>query len=159
MPLNTEYVSTFLQENDIQGEVLRLGDHVSTVEAAATALGVSPESIVKSVIFLAGGEPVLVITNGTTRIDVGRLADYLGIARKHIGLADASAVLELTGFRVGGVPPFGHKTRLRTLIDHRVLDQPEIYAGAGSAKAVLQIVPAEIVRVTDAEIIRLAGRA
>jgi hypothetical protein len=47
MLLSEKHVSSFLQDNDIQGEILQLSDHVSTVETAAQALGVSPESIVR----------------------------------------------------------------------------------------------------------------
>jgi Cys-tRNA(Pro) deacylase len=156
MPMNSEHVLTFLHRNNIQGEVLQLSQHVSTVEAAAQVLGVSPDCIVKSVVLLADSSPILVVTNGTTRIDVKRLANYLGIAKKRVKLADAPTVLEFTGFSVGSVPPFGHKTQLRTLIDSRVLIQAEVYAGGGEVEAVLRIAPAEIVRVTNAEIISLA---
>ncbi|MBD3886714.1 YbaK/EbsC family protein [Phormidium tenue FACHB-886] len=151
--MNPEYVSTFLRENTICGEVMRLSQHASTVEAAAQALGVSTDCIVKSVVLLAGSSPILVIANGTTRIDTKQLADYLGIAKRKLKLADASTVLELTGFSVGGVPPFGHKTQLRTLIEKFVLSQSEVYAGGGAVEAVLRITPDEIMRVTNAEII------
>jgi prolyl-tRNA editing enzyme YbaK/EbsC (Cys-tRNA(Pro) deacylase) len=153
--MNQEHISIFLHENNIPGEVVELGQSVPTVEAAAQALGVSPDSIVKSVVFIADSIPVLVIANGSTRIDAKRLADYLGIAKKRVKLADAPAVLELTGFSAGNVPPFGHKTRLRTFIDNRVFTQPVVYAGSGAAEAVLRIAPAEIVRVTNAEAVSL----
>lgn len=151
--MNSEYISTFLRENTVCGEVIQLSQHASTVEAAAQALGVSTDCIVKSVILLADSNPILVIANGTTRIDTKQLADYLEIAKRKVKLADAATVLELTGFTIGGVPPFGHKTKLRTLIEKFVLSQPEVYAGGGAVEAVLRITPDEIMRVTNAEII------
>jgi Cys-tRNA(Pro) deacylase len=155
--MNPEWVSTFLRENTIHGEVIQLNQHASTVEAAAQALGVSTDCIVKSVVLWADS-PILVIANGTTRIDTKQLADYLGIAKRKVKLADAPTVLELTGFSVGGVPPFGHKTQLRTLIEKFVLSQPEVYAGGGAVEAVLRITPAEIMRVTNAEIISFSEK-
>jgi len=156
--MNPESVSNFLRENNIRGEIVQLSHHASTVEAAAQALGVSSDGIVKSVVLLADSSPILVIANGTARIDTKRLADYLGVAKKRVKLADSPTVLELTGFSIGGVPPFGHKTPLRTLVEDRVLNQPEVYAGGGAVDAVLRIAPAEIVRVTSAEIISLAEK-
>jgi prolyl-tRNA editing enzyme YbaK/EbsC (Cys-tRNA(Pro) deacylase) len=82
-------------------------------------------------------------------VDYKRVADTLGLSRKRLKLADAPAVLGITGFPVGTVPPFGHKTRLRTLIDAGVLAQPEVCAGGGAIDALVRIAPAEIVRATD----------
>lgn len=155
--MNAESVSNFLRDNNIHGEVVRLDHQTPTVEAAAQVMGVPVDCIIKSVLLLADSVPVLAIANGTTRIDTKRVADYLGIARKRVKLADAETVLELTGFRVGGVPPLGHKTRLRTLVEDRVLAQPEVYGGGGAVDALLRIAPVEIVRVAGAEIVSLAG--
>lgn len=146
-----QQLSTFMHENKIQGEIVQLGHETPTVEAAAQALGVPPDAIVKSVLFLADSAPVLVIANGAARIDSRRLADHLGVARKRVRLADAATVLEVTGFNAGSVPPFGHKTRLHTVMDSRVMEQPIIYAGSGAPEAVLRITTAEIGRVTQAE--------
>jgi prolyl-tRNA editing enzyme YbaK/EbsC (Cys-tRNA(Pro) deacylase) len=155
--MREKQLTTFMHENMIQGEMVALDQDVSTVETAAQALDVSPDAIVKSVVFIADSEPVLVIANGLARIDSRKLADHLGITRKRVKLAGAEAVLEVTGFNAGSVPPFGHKSRLRTIIDSRVLVQPVIYAGSGRIEAVLRITPAEIVRVTKAESVHLTG--
>jgi prolyl-tRNA editing enzyme YbaK/EbsC (Cys-tRNA(Pro) deacylase) len=149
--VSLEFLSTFMHENKIQGEFVQLDQDVPTVEDAARALGVLPDAIVKSVLFLAASAPVLVIANGLARVDSRRMADHLGVSRKRVKLADAQAVLALTGFHAGSVPPFGHKTRLRTIIDSRVMAQPVVYAGSGAVEAVVRISPAEIVRVTQAE--------
>ena len=74
-------------------------------------------------------------------------------------LADAPTVREVTGFSVGGVPPFGHRTQLRTLMDRRVLAQSGVYAGGGEADVILRTAPAEIVRVTHAEVVPLTEEA
>ncbi len=151
-------VSTFLREKDVDGELVRLSQHAATVEAAAEALGVSSDSIVKSVVLLADSSPVLVIANGLARVDLRAVADYLGLAGKRVKLADAPTVRELTGFSVGGVPPFGQRTQLRTLMDRRVLAQAEVYAGGGEADVILPPTPAEIVRVTDGAVVPLTEK-
>jgi len=152
-------IAAYLREHGIAGEVVFLPEHVPTVEAAARAVGASVERIVKSVLFLADSLPVLVIANGTQRVDYKRVADTLHLSRKRLKLADAPTVLAITGFPVGTVPPFGHKTRLRTLIDAGVLAQPEVYAGGGAIDALVRITPAEIVRATGAETVNVVERA
>jgi prolyl-tRNA editing enzyme YbaK/EbsC (Cys-tRNA(Pro) deacylase) len=157
--MNAADVAAYLRAHGLAGELVTLPEHVPTVEAAARAVGASVERIVKSVLFLADSSPVLVIANGTQRVDYKRVADYLNLSRKRLKLADAPTVLAITGFPVGTVPPFGHKTRLRTLIDAGVLAQPEVYAGGGAIDALVRIVPAEIVRATGAEMVNVVERA
>lgn len=154
--MTPDNVAAFLKHSSIDGELIILDVPTPTVAAAAQAVGVSPEQIVKSVVILADLSPLLVVANGLARIDTKQLADYLGIARKRIKLADAATVLELTGFHVGGVPPFAHRTQLRTLIASDVLTQTEVYAGGGSVQALVRITPAEILRVTAAEVLPAA---
>ena len=149
--MNSDHIRAFLSEHRLRGEVVVLPEHTPTVEAAARAVGASVERIAKSILFIADGAPVLVIANGLSRVDYRRVADYLGLTRKKLKLADSDTVLNITGFRVGTVPPFGHKTRLRTLMDVNVLVQPEVFAGGGAIDALLRITPAEIVRATNAE--------
>jgi prolyl-tRNA editing enzyme YbaK/EbsC (Cys-tRNA(Pro) deacylase) len=118
-------------------------------------MGTTVDRIVKSLLFLvdrADGslQPVLVIATGTSRVDYKLVAAYLGVSRKRVKLADAASVQTFTGYPVGAVPPFGHLSPLQTLIDRRVLAQPEVYAGGGAADALLRIAPAEILRAARA---------
>jgi prolyl-tRNA editing enzyme YbaK/EbsC (Cys-tRNA(Pro) deacylase) len=157
--MNAAHIAAYLQEHGIAGVVVHLPEPTPTVETAARAAGTLPEHIVKSVLFLAEGEPVLVVANGPARVDYKRVADYLGITRKKLKLADAETVLAITGFPVGTVPPFGHRARLRTLIDAGVLDLPEVFAGGGAVDALLRIAPAEIVRAAQAETVDVRSAA
>lgn len=150
-------VAAFLAEHAIAGEIMTLPAPTPTVEAAARAAGTTADRIAKSVLFIAAGAPVLVIANGLSRIGYKRVADHLGVSRKQLKLADAPTVLALTGFPVGTVPPFGHTTRLRTLLDAGVLAQPEVFAGGGAIDALLRIAPAEIARVTGAEVVEVVA--
>jgi Cys-tRNA(Pro) deacylase len=146
----------YLAAHGVAGEIVRLAEHTPTVATAAQVMGTSAERIAKSLLFLLDqGEkapvPILVIANGTYRVDYRSVAGCVGLARKRVRLADADVVQAVTGYTVGGVPPLGHTQPLRTLIDRRVLDQPEVYAGGGAVDALLRITPAEIIRVTGAE--------
>jgi prolyl-tRNA editing enzyme YbaK/EbsC (Cys-tRNA(Pro) deacylase) len=154
--MDAQDIAAYLLEHQVAAKVVNLPDHVPTVEDAARAVGTTVERIVKSVLFLADEAPVLVIANGTARVDYKRVADYLGLSRKRLKLADAETVLAITGFAVGTVPPFGHKARLRTLIEAGVLKQPEVYAGGGAIDTLLRVAPAEIVRATNAEMVNVA---
>ena len=154
--MDASSLEAFLRANDVAGVVVPVTTHTPTVEAAAQVMGVTVEQIVKSVLFLLeppGGEPqaVLVIANGLGRVDDRRVAAHTGVPRKRIRMAGPEEVLRLTGYPVGGVPPLGHATALRILIDPAVLSQPEVYAGGGALDALLRITPAEIARVTGAE--------
>ncbi len=146
----------FLAAHGVTGELIRLPEHTPTVEAAAQVMGTSAERIVKSLLFLLDGGtgepmPVLVIANGTDRVDYRRVAEHVGLSRKRVRLADADTVQAVTGYPVGGVPPLGHPRPLRTLMDRRMLQQPEVFAGGGAIDALLRITPAEIMRATGAE--------
>lgn len=149
--MNSFDLAAFIAAQHIAAEIIHLPDHTPTVEAAAQALNVAVDQIAKSILFLADGAPVLVIANGTNRIDYRRLAEYLNLSRKKIKMADADQVMEIAGYSVGAMPPFGHKTWLRTLIDARMFDQPVIYAGGGEVNALLRVAPDEVRRVADAE--------
>ena len=154
--MNDEDLRAFLAAHGVAGEIVRLADHTPTVETAAKVLGISTEQIAKSLLFLldqsgAAAVPILVIANGINRVDYRSVAGSVGLSRKRVRLAGAAEVQSITGYPVGGVPPLGHPRPLRTLIDRRVLDQPEVYAGGGAVDALLRITPAEIVRATGAE--------
>ena len=153
--MNEKDLTHFIYQQGIEAELVFLETETPTVEAAAAAVGVLPDEIGKSILFLAGGQPVLVIANGMTRVGYKALADYLGISRRKVKLANASQVLEMTGYPVGTVPPFGHKAPLRTILEAGVIGQEELYAGGGSIQALVRIKVSELVRVTAAPIISL----
>ncbi|MBM4424512.1 MAG: YbaK/EbsC family protein [Chloroflexi bacterium] len=149
--MNSSDLAAFIAANGAAAEIIRTADHTPTVEAAAQALGVHVDQIVKSILLLADDSPVLVIANGTARVDLKRVADHLGLPRKRVKMADANAVLNLAGYAVGSMPPFGHKTQLRALIDSRAFEQSEVFAGGGEINAMLRIAPDEILRIVGGE--------
>lgn len=148
----------FIDEHNIDAEIVFLSDGTPTVATAADALGVVPEQIIKSVLFVADGEPLLVVTNGLTRIHRKRLADVVGVSRRRVKIADGEQVAAITGFAVGAVPPFGHKARIRTLLDSGVLAQSTIYGGGGEGNALMRLSTAELQRTIAADVVDIADR-
>ena len=149
------HLALFMQENDIPGEILELDVPTPTVEAAAAALGCQPDQIVKSLLFFVRDEPVLAITSGPAHIERRSIAAHYQVGRKKVKLADPQKVLAETGFGVGAMPPFGHYSPLPTLIDQRVLEKEQVYAGGGSDQALLHISPQTILTATQGTILDL----
>jgi prolyl-tRNA editing enzyme YbaK/EbsC (Cys-tRNA(Pro) deacylase) len=146
----------FIAAHGIAAELAPMAVETPTVPAAAAALGVAMGQIIKSLLFLVREEPVLVIASGETRVDRGALAARFGVGKKQVRLAEADTVLRLTGYPVGGVPPFGHAARVPVLLDAAVQRWEAIYGGGGDDHTLLCITPAELLRVTAAEWIDLA---
>ena len=151
-------LQAFMDQQEIPGQILHLDAPTPTVQAAAQAVGVTARQIVKSVLFKVPEESVLTISCGDQLVERRVIASLYGISRKRVKLAPPEVVLELTGFAVGTVPPFGHRTTLRTLLDPRVLKLDEIYAGGGTHNALVRLNPQDIVQITQAEIIDLHTR-
>jgi prolyl-tRNA editing enzyme YbaK/EbsC (Cys-tRNA(Pro) deacylase) len=141
----------FINTNSIDANIVHLAVDTQTVADAAAAVGVVPEQIIKSVLFLADNQPVLVIGNGLTRIDPKKLADYLGASRRRVKSANAAQVLVHTGYVAGSVPPFGHLQPLRTIVQTAVLSQHTIFGGGGDMHALMKMTVAELQRVVGAE--------
>lgn len=148
-------LAAFMEDQNIEGKIVFLKEETPTVESAAAAVGVIPEQIGKSLLFLTPGEPVLVIACGTTLVSYKRLAQYLGINRKKLKLAKPEEVLSISGYPVGTVPPFGHRRPLSTLIERDVINQKDLYAGGGAINALVHLSTDELRRVTKAEIVTL----
>ena len=144
-----------MRENFITGEILHLKVPTPTVETAAQAAGTQPEQIVKSILFLVDSQPVLAITCGTQHVEQRAIAGLYGVGRKRVKLATPQDVLEVSGYEVGAIPPFGHRQPLTTLLDQRVLEWPVVYAGGGAENALVRLKPEEIQRVTQGKVMNL----
>ena len=122
-------------------------DGTKTAVDAANAVGVQVGQIVKSLIFAVDGEIVLAYVSGANQLDERKLAAAAG------GLTcarvDADTVYAVTGFPIGGVPPFGHKTHLRVFVDPDLLQHEEVWAAAGTWHDVFGIEPHKLVEASD----------
>ncbi len=151
-PLSPANLQAFLEDHQIDAQIVFPGAPTPTVPAAAQALGVEVDQIVKSVVFLVDGKPFLVYGCGVRRVDPRKLAERLNVSRKKVRLADADQVLEITGYAVGTVPPVGLKTPMPAFMDPAIQRYETVYAGGGGIDALLRIRSAELLRVSGAEI-------
>ncbi len=162
-PLSDRDLAAYLHAHDVPAELVRPGAPTPTVADAARALGVGPQAIVKSLVFEVadrheggpadesaagsapedGRRPLLVIAAGETRVRMPKLARALGTSRRALRLASPERTLELTGYAVGAMPPFGHRRRLPTLVDSVSVPTGGVVFGGGGARDVLLRVPVD----------------
>lgn len=154
-PLDPEALEKFIHKASAEAQLVEVEVETPTVEAAAEAVGTSPDNIVKSLVFIVAGEAVLVIAGGNERVAVEVLAGELEVQPEQIRLAKPSEVLAATGYPVGAVPPFGHLEKLSALMDAALLDLDEVYAGGGASNYLLRTSPHEILRLSGANVIKL----
>ena len=132
----------FIDENGIDAQLLREIGDTPTVPAAAAALGVEPDRILKTLLFLAQRNPGNRMhrrprsSSSATANAAWRNARWQtlrGVGIKRIKLAPPDVVLQLLGYPAGGVPPFGHCTAVQVLLDRSIaaLGPGFVYAGGG----------------------------
>lgn len=153
--LGSPALQRFIDHRKIGADIIALGAHTATVADAAQALGVETDQIIKSLVFRCGEETLLVITNGLARVDRKKLAGHLGVGRKKVKFASAEEALDITGYVVGSMPPFGHLRPLPTLVDPAVMDLDTVFGGGGDIDAMMRIATAELIRATDAQVVPL----
>lgn len=156
--MNSNDLKNFIADNEIKAEIVHLEEATLTVADAAKVMGVQPDQIIKTVLFLADGEPVLIIASGLARIAWKRLADYLGVSRRRLKTGNAEQVQAITGYVVGSVPPFGHKAKLRTIVEQSVYDQAFVYGGGGEIDALMKVETAVLRQIVGHETANLADK-
>jgi Cys-tRNA(Pro) deacylase len=146
-------VANALAAAGVEAEVRAYAESTRTAEEAATAIGAMVGQIVKSLIFLADGQPILALVSGVNRLDTAKLAQVVGAK---ITRADAETVRATTGYAIGGVPPIGLATSLPVYFDRDLLQYAEVWAAAGTPHAVFCIAPDALAHITDAQVADLA---
>ena len=119
-----------------------------TSQDAADQLGCDVAHIAKSIVFVGNEGAVVVITSGANRVDRKRkLKRALGYKP---GMAEPGYVLESTGYQIGGVPPFGHTSRVTVLMDEDLMQYGLIWGAGGTAQTVFPITPKELLEISGA---------
>src|SRR5437773_9581459 len=121
-----------------------------TAVDAARAVGCELGQIVKSLVFIAAGKPVVALVSGANRLDEQRLA---AVAGEPVVKADAETARAATGYSIGGVPPFGHATEVAVFMDRDLLAYPVVWAAAGRPDSVFEIEPGRLRELSDAVVI------
>ena len=138
-----------LADLGVVGEVRALDDSARTAKDAADALGVEVGQIASSLVFLADGEPVLVIASGGHRVDTMQLGSILEVT--HVDKASADDVRKATGYAIGGVAPVGHPHPMRTVVDIALSRYDQVWAAAGHPHYVFPTSYDELLRITAGE--------
>jgi prolyl-tRNA editing enzyme YbaK/EbsC (Cys-tRNA(Pro) deacylase) len=141
---------------EVLARTRRFPESARTAAEAAAAIGCELSRICKSLVFAADGVPVLVLMDGASRVDVERVRAELGAGK--VTRADAGVVRETTGYAIGGVPPFGHRTRTRVLADRSLLAHDVVWAAAGTPHAVFPIEPEDLVAHAGATLVDVRER-
>jgi Cys-tRNA(Pro) deacylase len=134
-------------------ETVQFPDGTKTAADAAAAIGVDVGAIVKSLIFAVDGDVVVAYVSGANQLDERKLAAAAGGTKCR--RVDADTVRTVTGFPIGGVPPFGHATPLRVFVDPDLLAHDEVWAAAGTWNDVFAIAPADLVAASAGTVVDL----
>jgi prolyl-tRNA editing enzyme YbaK/EbsC (Cys-tRNA(Pro) deacylase) len=155
MNARMQEIQRIVAEAGVDTTARELPDSTHTAAQAAAALGTEPGAIASSLLFLADGEPLLVMTSGRHRVDTGLLAGGLGV--EELTMATAKQVREITGQPIGGVSPVGHPAPIRTVIDTALADYDPVWSAAGTANSVMPLTFDQLVALTGGETVQVAA--
>lgn len=147
--------SIALDEQNIPHEVFYHQAPVNSLEQAAADRKQRPEQVVRSILFqVRPGEFVMVLVAGPKQIDWRKLRQLMG--RSRLRMATEEEVLEVTGYRIGTVSPFGLKNPVRILIDESVFREEEVSLGSGIRNIAIIMKTSELRRaLRDSEAVSL----
>ncbi|MBI5931436.1 MAG: YbaK/EbsC family protein [Chloroflexi bacterium] len=154
-----------LTSQDVQAalDALGTGIRIQTFETstatsaeAAASIGTTLGSIVKSLVFIADTQPLVILASGDQRIDTRKLAALYNIGRKKVKVATMEECVTIVGYAPGGVPPVGHRNRVPILIDQTLGRYEMVYAAAGAPNAIFPIPYAKLVEITAGQVADVA---
>lgn len=134
-------------------QVQELSASTRTAQEAAAAVGCTVGQIVKSLIFVGqtSQQPYLLLVSGPNRVDVHAIEVHLS---EKLSKPNADYVRQVTGFAIGGVPPFGHHQPLTALLDPDLLNFERIFAAAGTPNAIFGLSPQELLQLCQAQVLQ-----
>ncbi len=136
-------------------QIIEFPQTTRSAQEAANAIGCSVAQIVKSLCFVVGEQPIMVLVSGANQLDERKLAQLHNIRRKQVRRVNADMVKAITGFSIGGVSPFGHASSLPVFVDEDLLQFDVVWAAAGTPFAVFAIAPDELVKASKGTAIHL----
>lgn len=151
LPERSRLVQQHLADAAVDTTIRVLPDSARTAAEAAAAIGCDVAAIANSLVFLADGEPVLVMTSGGHRADLTVLTASIGAAE--ISMAPASTVRSATGQAIGGVAPVGHPVPLRTFLDEALQEHSVLWAAAGHPHTVMPLTFEQLRTITKGQVI------
>jgi len=148
-PESVERVAAVLRASGVDARLEEFPAGTETAADAARAVGCERGQIVKSLVFVCDGLPVLALVPGDRRADAERVA--AAAAAGYARVAKVEEVVAATGFGPGAVAPFPVSPSARVLLDRTLLRHEIVWAGAGSERHVMGLAPADLARLAQAE--------
>lgn len=147
-------VQLVLDRFGLKFQVIELLKSTRTAKEAANAIGCELGQIAKSLIFQSCNTqtPICFIASGANNIDEKKFNDLLG---EGIEKANAVFVAKHTGYAIGGIPPVGHSTPMKTFIDEDLFKYGEIWAAAGTPHAVFKLTPDDLLKITQGAVVSI----
>ena len=145
--MSLEKAKAYLSEKGYADHVIELEDSSATVQLAAQALGVEPGMIAKTMSFLIGEEAILILTEGTARVDNRKYKDTFHMKAKMIPFEE---VEKWIGHAPGGVCPFGIKEGVKVYLDESLKQFDTVYPAAGNDHSAVKLTIAELEEVAGA---------
>jgi prolyl-tRNA editing enzyme YbaK/EbsC (Cys-tRNA(Pro) deacylase) len=154
-----ENVRQYVAENGINATITILEPESTRTSAlAAESLGCTIAEIAKSIGFVIRdkNQPIMVVLSGDRRVSVERLSHSLGLEVSSFRKMTADEVKQLTGYSIGGVPPFPHQESIKVIVDESLFRFEKVWAAAGSSNAVMSLEPRILVEKIGLERVNVA---
>lgn len=145
--MSLERAKAYLAEKGYADHIIELEDSSATVQLAAQALGVEPGMIAKTMSFLIGEEAILILTEGTAKVDNRKYKDTFHMKAKMIPFEE---VENWIGHAPGGVCPFGIKEGIKVYLDESLKQFDTVYPAAGNDHSAVKLTIAELEEVAGA---------
>ena len=143
-PEPVERVAAVVRERGADVRLEEFSRGTPTAEAAARAVGCETAQIVKSIVFVCDGSPVLALVPGDRRADAAKVAAAAGAG--YARMARPDEVVAATGFEPGAVAPFPAPNVSRVLLERELLLQEVVWIGAGSTRHMAGLAPMDLLR-------------
>jgi prolyl-tRNA editing enzyme YbaK/EbsC (Cys-tRNA(Pro) deacylase) len=153
-PEPVERVAAVLRERAVNARVEEFPQGTPTAGAAARAVGCDRSQIVKSLVLVCDGLPVLALVPGDRRADAAKVAAAVGAGYARI--ARPEEVTAATGFEAGAVAPFPVPNVTRILLERDLLRHDTVWIGAGSPRHMAALSPVDLGRIAGAAVAEIA---
>lgn len=154
LPTRSRIVQEQLAAAGIENRIVVLPSSARTAALAAAAIGCEVGAIANSLVLVADGRPILVMTSGAHRVDFSVLAQSIGA--RAVAMATAPVVREATGQIIGGVAPIGHPEPLPSYLDEQLREHAEIWTAGGTPETVMPLTFSQLEELTGGTTIRVA---
>lgn len=146
--MSLDSVKRFFADAAPDISVIEMDSSTATVALAASALGVAPGQIAKTLSLRVGDDVILIVARGDARLDNRKYKDTFKTKARFLETSEVEAA---TGHPVGGVCPFGVAAGVRVYCDVSLKDFAEVFPAAGAPHAAVRIEPARMATLVHAD--------